>query len=115
MFEFFALTEVNAYLSRKYFGAGGDETQIVFRQKLALDLITYFDDVRRGEEGGRESRRGAIARTHRCMRVPIFFYWREGKWDKSLKSKYQQHICKHDGCKKDQACVCMLSNYLEML
>jgi hypothetical protein len=29
---------LDAYLGRKYFGAGGEETQHVFRQKLAFDL-----------------------------------------------------------------------------
>jgi hypothetical protein len=107
-----AICEVNAYLARIYFGKE-TEVQLEFKKKLCFELITHLDDVRNEEAGNTPKRvRTRRSANHRLIRAPPYSKFLAGKWEATMKRKYQAFQCGHAGCKKRIRTVCSCSKHI---
>jgi hypothetical protein len=109
---FLAVTEVNTNLARGYFG-GQTLPQLVFRKKLAWEMINYNLEGNAGEEDARMSLRSS--RNHELISLkPFQDRWcAKTKKFQMVKAKYQQQRCyNYATCKKQVRTYCRCSKGL---
>lgn len=105
-----AVTEVNAYLTVRYFVWSEEEmmTLVEFRRQLAWALIKNPEWVGEQEEL-RRSKRHRLTRVHSLATAPLFCKrWTGTEWDTTAKTKYGQFTCSDPRCKTKirTYCVC---------
>ena len=79
-----ALTEVNAFLSMKYFG-GLQGTQWEFRKKLAYQLIHNGYELDGGAKKNKERRNMRSINHHKIISAPPFSKFVGSRWQKNIK------------------------------
>jgi Transposase IS4 len=85
-----AVTEVNAYLARRYFFKE-EESFMEFRKKLSYAMTRNTNQ----------------SKVHELVRAPKNAKFEDGEWRTSYKRKYQQHHCTAIGCKNRVRTVCI--------
>lgn len=109
------ITEINIYLAKKYFVWSKKEvpTLLDFRRALAHALI--FNELLQQEQHGDQKRKSRCKRVHTICTAPTHARrFKNGKWKKSAKAKYQQYTCRGLGCKKKcrTYCSCTVGHWL---
>ena len=106
-----AISEVNAFLGRRYFHDVEAELQIDFRRKLSMELIMYMDEL----DDDRNNVQGPITRRMAChdlKTAPVFSKFLEGRWVRCTKRPHQQFTCSEQNCTRRIRTYCTCSPQL---
>jgi hypothetical protein len=101
-----AVTEVNAYLARRYFFKE-EENFMEFRKKLAYAMLYKTLNEGLGVVSSATAKKRNQPKVHELVRAPKNAKFEDGEWRTSYKRKYQQHVCASIGCKNRMRTVCI--------
>jgi hypothetical protein len=107
-----AISEVNAFIGRRYFDTVDLETQIDFRRKLSMELVLFMDEQMNNEATIVNRPRTRQMRCHELLTAPSHSKFMVGKWEKCLKRKYQAFTCSDPKCHKRIRTYCSCSPHL---